>query len=162
MINKRNLQQALINHLELQLAKTMASAETARKAAIDDQSKAETQYDTLGLEASYLAHGHSERAQALISDIQRCKEGLEQLSRSPKVQLGSIVGITSTLDDSKQDDYFVAPAAAGLVLLQENKRITVITPQAPLAQAIWACELDDEVRIIKKGQQIIAYISELD
>ena len=72
-IEKQSLINTIIEQLEAELENALQSAETARLAAIDDQSVAETQYDTLGLEASYLAHGQSERAANLITQINAYK-----------------------------------------------------------------------------------------
>ena len=49
----------------------MHAADQAHSAATDDQSVAETQYDTLAIEAAYLAHGQSQRHDLIVPD--RCQ-----------------------------------------------------------------------------------------
>ncbi|MCA9555143.1 MAG: hypothetical protein KC933_34240, partial [Myxococcales bacterium] len=55
--------------LEAELAAITASAADARSAATHEDAKPENQYDTRGLEASYLAGAQAGRAQDLAARI---------------------------------------------------------------------------------------------
>jgi len=61
----------ILTYLQNELASLSTAAKNAHLAAIDDQSVAETQYDTLAIEASYLAEGQSRRVEALKKSINR-------------------------------------------------------------------------------------------
>lgn len=58
-MDKQQLLVQISTRLQADLEVNMEAANEAREAAIHDESVPETQYDTIGLEASYLAHGQS-------------------------------------------------------------------------------------------------------
>ena len=67
-VKKRLLQKA-IAHIKSELETAKLAADEAKNAATDEQSIAETQYDTLAIEASYLAHGQSVRYYELKNEL---------------------------------------------------------------------------------------------
>lgn len=139
----------VLSHLNEELNTLLLAATNAHLAATDEQSIAETQYDTLAIEAGYLAEGQSRRVEELKGAIASFEQLSEVIEKSPnehnKVQLGSIVQL---LQDQTADQYFfIAPAAAGFRCDIENKHFTVITPQSPMGKALLNRYLDDEVTI---------------
>ena len=66
-MDKKDLLVQLIQHLQQEIDVTMNAVNEAHALASHEQSKPENQYDTLALEAAYLAHGQSER----IAELQR-------------------------------------------------------------------------------------------
>src|SRR3954452_6187110 len=60
-MDKRRLIETIQAHLAEELATLMQAAKAAHEAATHEESKPEDQYDTRGLEASYLARGQAER-----------------------------------------------------------------------------------------------------
>src|SRR3990167_5836127 len=60
-LNKAQLLHQVIAHLETALSQAQQAAQTAYEAATDEENIAENKYDTLGLEASYLATGQARR-----------------------------------------------------------------------------------------------------
>ncbi|MFN3238589.1 MAG: transcription elongation factor GreAB, partial [Pseudomonadales bacterium] len=69
-LEKQTVVDAILNKLDSDLALAIAAAERARDTATDKENIAENKYDTLGLEAAYLAHGQSNRAQRLADEKQ--------------------------------------------------------------------------------------------
>ena len=139
---KQQIKDQLLEQLTLALKNCELAAENARLASIDDQSVAETQYDTLAIEASYLAEGHSRR----VSELKLCIELISKLSindDSSVIVKGSLV----TLEQHEDIQYFVAPAAAGYQLKIADKNIIVITPQSPLGSFLLGKQVGDEVNI---------------
>ncbi|GAA5138069.1 hypothetical protein GCM10025767_19860 [Thalassotalea piscium] len=61
----------LITYLKNELSALVNAANSARAASIDEQSVAETQYDTLAIEAGYLAEGQAKRAQLIALEIRQ-------------------------------------------------------------------------------------------
>ncbi len=62
-MNKADLVQIIIQQLEDKLHVAHASTQRAIDAATDEETVPEHKYDTLALEASYLAHGQAMRVQ---------------------------------------------------------------------------------------------------
>ena len=60
-MNKNKILDAVLSYLYLELSHCEQAANNAHLAATDDQSVAETQYDTLAIESAYLAEGQSRR-----------------------------------------------------------------------------------------------------
>jgi hypothetical protein len=58
-MNKAILCAVIVDQLEVAVNSASAAADQARDTATDKQNVAENKYDTLGLEAAYLAHGRS-------------------------------------------------------------------------------------------------------
>ena len=150
----------LIEQLKLQINQLLQEAEFAAQqahlAAIDDQSVAETQYDTLAIEAAYLAEGQSKR-------IELYKHELQQLEALPKLdieykQVSSGCIVMLERDDGLKQCFWLLPVAGGQVLDFEDKTITVITLEAPFAKAMIGLNLDDEFEFVIHRQNHQFYI----
>ncbi|WP_111976856.1 GreA/GreB family elongation factor [Algibacillus agarilyticus] len=136
----------LIHELEKLLSIATAAANDARDLATHEQSKPETQYDTVGLEASYLAHGQSQRVAELKLAIKQWQGlALRAPSNKSKVDLGCLVVV---VDEYENESYYlIGPSAGGIKLSNNTKSINVITRNAPLGAALFNCYVDDEISI---------------
>lgn len=140
---KAEILKQAIEHLTKELTTLKAAAQAAHLAAIDDQSVAETQYDTLAIEASYLAEGQSKRVDALEQAILSIKELPvdDTIDESP-IRLGCLV----TIEEKQLEKlFFVAPAAAGFIAKVNNRKVTFVTPQSPLGAELIGSSVGDEV-----------------
>jgi transcription elongation GreA/GreB family factor len=140
----------------------LVAANNAHKAATDDQSVAETQYDTLAIEQSYLAEGQSRRVDEIRYAIKRLQNiPLAALQKKPQINIGSVVQLEKDID--KQQWFFLAPAAGGyrckLALQSNTINIVVITPQSPIGTAMMGKILDDEISIQIAGKNIADVIT---
>ncbi|WP_310649952.1 hypothetical protein [Colwellia sp. MB02u-9] len=138
------------------------AANNAHKAATDDQSVAETQYDTLAIEQSYLAEGQSRRVDEIRYAIKRLQSiPLTALQKKPEINIGSVVQLEKDID--KQQWFFLAPAAGGyrckLAVQSNTINIVVITPQSPIGAAMMGKVLDDEISIQIAGKNITDFIT---
>lgn len=134
----------LLEHIKQELATLLTAANNAHLAAIDDQSVAETQYDTLAIEASYLAQGQSRRVQELQAALKAIQALV--LNTSEPINMGSLVQLAS---DIHQDHwFFIAPAAAGFRCEIEQHKITIITPLSPLGKALIGKYCHDEITLM--------------
>jgi len=149
---KQPLVADIIRHLQTELANATEAAEKAHLAAIDDQSVAETQYDTLAIEAGYLAEGQSRRIQEFQNAIAAYRQlDLGKKSEDSAIGLGSLVQLDG--DSDKGHWFFLGPAAAGYRTRIQGQDFTVITPKSPMGQALVDKYLDDEVCItLGKGE----------
>lgn len=152
-VQKQALLKQLCDQLQQEIDATMAAVNEAHALASHEQSKPENQYDTLALEAAYLAHGQSER----IAELQRqvlLLNHFEFLDFKPdtRIAVGALVCLEEvSLDDessyNKQQLLWVLPVAGGIILQHGEKEIRSITPEAPLAKALLGCYLDDEITL---------------
>lgn len=147
-------------HKELSL--TLIAANNAHKAATDDQSVAETQYDTLAIEQSYLAEGQSRRVDEIKYAIKRLQNiPTEALTTKLKINIGSVVQLEKDID--KQQWFFLAPVAGGYrckLTVQDNTiNMIVITPESPLGKAMMNKQLDDEINIKITEKRIVDFIT---
>lgn len=132
-LEKQTVVDAILNKLDSDLALAIAAAERARDTATDKENIAENKYDTLGLEAAYLAHGQSNRAQRLADEKQAF--AALPMDLNLQVKLGSLVAMENEHGLLKW--VFVGPGAAGLTLKFSGKEVVVVTPDSPLGAAIW-------------------------
>jgi transcription elongation GreA/GreB family factor len=149
-VNKQELLKQLLNHLQQDIDATMRAVNEAHALASHEQSKPENQYDTLALEAAYLAHGQSER----IAELQRQVMLLNHFeftdyNEDSRIAVGALVCIKST--EEKLQWLWLLPVAGG-VLLEANIKgedscleIRSITPEAPLGKKLMGNYVGDEI-----------------
>ena len=158
---KTKLIKQILEHLQQKLASSELAATNAHLAAIDDQSVAETQYDTLAIESAYLAEGQSRRIEECkiaINKIEQFKlqlENIDEMANSP-VKLGSLVQLEK--DEDRQHWFFVAPAAGGFKYDDNKRQYTVITPQSPMGVALLHKQLDDDIEVLIGNNKLADYI----
>lgn len=131
--DKKAVKQALLAQLARALEEAKQAAHNAHLAAIDDQSIAETQYDTLAIEASYLAEGHSRRVNELSIAIKQ----VSSLAIKPH----STIALASLIKLSTQKHYyFISPAGGGLTINTHQKTTVIITPESPIGATLMGKE----------------------
>jgi transcription elongation GreA/GreB family factor len=160
LIKKRTLITIIINQLEQALAQAINAANEAHAAAVDDQSIAETQYDTLAIEASYLAEGQSRRVKELQTSIHQY-QGLTLLDfdEDKPVALTALVQLSN--DIPNQHWFFIGPTAGGMRCTISDQTITVITPQSPMGMALIGKYQEDEIDIKLGNKQLSDYLSQV-
>ncbi len=157
---KIQLIRKILEYLNEELNTLLVAANNAHLAAIDDQSIAETQYDTLAIEAGYLAEGQSRRAEEVKISIASLEQLSERLKQNPQIHqhiiLGSIVQLSQ--DKCTNHYFFIAPSAAGFRCSincdVKERNFTVITPQSPLGKALLNNSVEDEVSIKLGNSQL--------
>jgi transcription elongation GreA/GreB family factor len=106
------------------------AAQNSRAEATDEQNKAESKYDTRGLEAAYLARGQSKQAaelEAAIAEYQKLEP--RTFAAGDAVDLGALVELQTAGETAW---YFIGPRAGGTEVTLDRLEILVITPQSPL------------------------------
>lgn len=145
-LNKPRLLAQIVATLEHDSDVLTRAAQTAYEAATAEENIAENKYDTLGLEASYLATGQARRSaeirQALLTYQQLL---LRDYDPARGVQLSNLVTLED--EDGGQRRLFLGPEAAGLKIGQGDELVTVITPRSPLGQQLLGKKVDEEVNL---------------
>ena len=129
IVNKNALIAKIIEQLTAELELFAKAARASHAEATHEQSKAESKYDTRGLEASYLARGQSRQLAETEQAIKQF-EMLALLEFGPNVpiQLSALVELEVS---GERAFYFMGPRAGGTEITHEEKKILVITPQSP-------------------------------
>ena len=112
-MNKTELLQRIVERLGVDLDVAQRAAQTAYEAATAEENIAENKYDTLGLEASYLATGQARR----MEEIRQARVAYQQLhvrDYDPEVgiQVSNLVLLADQHDQRQR--LFLGPEAAGL------------------------------------------------
>lgn len=145
-MDKFLLLQQVLERLAEDLLQAEHAARVAHETATHEENIAENKYDTLGLEAAYLAAGQARRAEA----IRQAMVNWSQFRPSPYdaskgIQLGALVCLVDS--DGKQQQLFLGPGGGSMKLVSGAQPVQVISCEAPLGRAMLGkCE-GDEVSI---------------
>ena len=156
-IDKQALVTLIISEIKQEINQAISAANEAHAAAVDDQSVAETQYDTLAIEASYLAEGQSRRVQELHTAINDYHIlNLVDFTENSAIDLSALVQLSK--DVQGQHWFFIGPAAGGFRCSLSEQHITVITPQSPMGLTLLGKYQDDDIDIKLGNNQLIDHI----
>ncbi|WP_339543838.1 GreA/GreB family elongation factor [Pseudomonas sp. RA_35y_Pfl2_P32] len=149
-MNKQNVHQLLLEKLAIDFDVAQRAAQTAYETATHEENIAENKYDTLGLEASYLAAGQAKRVEEIRQALTLCQNmPLGAYDAQQGIQIGSLLGLED--EQGRQQWLFLAPDAAGLKVYLVGQLITVITPRSPLGNSLRGKFEGDEVEIVVAG-----------
>ena len=124
--------------------------------ATHEESKAENEYDTRGLEASYLAGAQGKRLSE-IEEIHAALKFLElkDLSKDKTIEISALVEV----NHKNQIRYlFLVPKGGGLQIQYKNIKIQIIASDSPLGEALIGLSEGDEAVIDSKNQQQAFYL----
>lgn len=145
-MDKLLLQQQVLERLAEDLLQVEQAARAAHESATHEENIAENKYDTLGLEAAYLATGQARRAEAIRQAMAHWQKFRPQpYSASEGIQLGALVCLVDA--GGKQQQLFLGPDGGSMKLICGAEPVQVISSKAPLGGAMLGkCE-GDEVSI---------------
>ena len=144
-MNKRSLIKKIVARLTDELEVYFRAAQASRAEATHEQSKAETKYDTRGLEASYLARGQSKQA----AEIQDAIAAFQKLD-ARKFGAGEPIDVAAFVElelNGEKTAYFIGPRAGGTEVLHDKREVLVITPQSPLGEQLMGRKQGDILRL---------------
>lgn len=145
-MNKAHLLENILAQLETVYQVAKDAAQRAYDTATDEENEAENKYDTLGLEASYLAHGQAKRVAQCEADLIAFKKlKSKAFSATCQITLGALLCLE---DEQGSLQYiFLSPVAGGLQIEFDNIEITLVTSSSPLGRVLLGCVWEDEVDI---------------
>jgi hypothetical protein len=133
-MNKGDFFENLLAALQSELEGALRASRDAAEYATNAESRAESQWDTQGLEASYLAAGQAGQARqwaAAIEDLRSRRGALLQIK--DRIEHGAL--FSCDFGDSPEH-FFLAGVAGGQVVEVDDCEVTVITPQSPLVSRL--------------------------
>lgn len=157
-MDKQHLHQLILKELKSRYDTALAAAQQAYETATHEENVAENKYDTLGLEASYLAEGQSRR----VSEAEYAIKTFEQLNvksfgEDDSIQFGARLSLLE-INSGDSMDVFLSPVAGGLSIELDGRQILLVTDQAPLGKVLLGAYLEDKVSMGDK-QYLIESLS---
>ena len=145
-MDKFLLQQQVLERLDQDLLQAEQAARVAHETATHEENIAENKYDTLGLEAAYLATGQTRRAEAIREAMAAWRQFRPLPYDARKgIHLGALVCLADV--DDQQQQLFLGPGGGSMKLQIGAQPVQVISTEAPLGRALLGkCE-GDEVSI---------------
>ncbi|MGE8497380.1 MAG: GreA/GreB family elongation factor [Pseudomonas sp.] len=145
-MDKSQLHHLIIETLRADLASAERAALTAYETATHEENIAENKYDTLGLEASYLAAGQARRVEEIRQALSTWQNlVLRDFDEQHGIQLCALVWLTD--ESGSEQCLFLGPDGAGMKVRLDEQDVRVISPRAPLGQALLGSREGDEVRV---------------
>jgi transcription elongation GreA/GreB family factor len=147
-MNKTQIHQLIIEQLTLDLAVQFNAAKAAHEASTHEENIPDNKYETLALEASYVAQGQANRAQ----EIRRALEVYKQLTLQ-NFDDESSIGLTALVimvdDNAISKTVFIGPLEGGMKLVDQitGTEIVVITPASPLGRDLIGRRVGDQINI---------------
>jgi len=133
-MDKQKILKAVFVAIEEDLRRQLAANELAAEGATHAEAKAETKWDTCGLEQSYLARGHAQQFALLVEQLEALRGFiLPSFDAQTPIEVGAL--ITAEIQN-EQMHFFLLHCAGGLDLEVDGQSITVITPESPVGAAL--------------------------
>lgn len=150
---KQQLIKDILGILQKEMQGAISAAQQAHDGATHEQSKAETQYDTLGLEHAYLAQGQSRRINELVHAISLLENWkVESFAQDDEIYLGALVTLFNT-HTNQFLHIFIAPSGGGVNIELDKVNYQVITAQTPLGQSLIGLTVGETV-LLTNGQPL--------
>ena len=158
-MNKHSVHQLILDKLRIALDIAERAAQTAYETATHEENIAENKYDTLGLEASYLAAGQAKRVEEIKQALTLCQNlPLRAYDDQRGIEIGALLGLED--ENGRQQWLFLAPDGAGLKVDVVGQPVTVITPRSPLGKSLLGKFEGDEVEILVAGARQLFTVTE--
>ena len=149
-MNKHAVHHLILEKLNVDLDIARRAAQTAYETATHEENIAENKYDTLGLEASYLATGQARRVEEIKQALTLCQNlPVRPYDEQRGIEVGALLGLED--QNGRQQWLFLAPDAAGLKVDVVGQPVTVITPRSPLGKSLLGKFEGDEVEVLVAG-----------
>lgn len=161
-IDKKQIVRRIVEQLTVNLSMLVQAAKLAHDVATDEENRADNKYDTLSLEASYLAQGQANRAQDIRFAIDAYRQlGLREFEGDSAIAVTALVSLEA--EDGSPMTVFLGPHAGGLKVEENGREVVVITPSSPLGKGLLGKALGDTVELrageVKKALEIVEVCS---
>ncbi|PCH61381.1 MAG: transcription elongation factor GreAB [SAR86 cluster bacterium] len=150
---------AIIEQLEAELATALSASQEAHRSATHSENVADNKYDTLAVEAAYLAHGQSLRIEQLQKAIHLYTHFVvPAFNQQSSVEVGALLKLESIGEGVKDAvqlrHVFLGPAEGGLSVKLGKLTVQVLTTEAPLGEALLNKLVDDEFDLSLGGKKL--------
>jgi hypothetical protein len=133
MLDKSEIIKALLEVMESNLRRQFDANKNASDGATNAESRAETKWDTCGLEASYLARGHALQFKQTAAQVDELRAMEPQSFVGKQIGVGALVEVDS---DGETMFFFLMNHGGGTELKLDFGEVTVVTPESPVGVAM--------------------------
>lgn len=144
-MDKKTLVLKFIEHLENELVALKQAAQATYEAATHEESRPENEYDTRGLEASYLAGAQAKRAGEIDEVISMLKTA-QFLAFKPDQKISATAWV-ELISQGKKTSALLMPKGGGLSLSVEGHSVQIITPNSILGEALLGAKAGETVEV---------------
>ncbi len=132
-MDKKLVLKAVVAALEDELRRQLAAQQTAAEGATHVEARAESKWDTCGLEQSYLARGHAKQFETLARQVEELRALVPSDFSGRPVASGALV---ETEFGGEHLLFFLLNCGGGTEVEVAGREITVITPESPVGAAL--------------------------
>lgn len=132
-MDKKKIVKALLAELQEELRRQLAAQTTAAEGATHAEARAETKWDTCGLEQSYLARGHARQFEVLAKQVEALRAFV------PPDFTGRPIGVGALAEAETGGErllFLLMDCGGGIELSVDGREVTVITPASPVGAAL--------------------------
>lgn len=145
-MNKEQIVSLITASLAKDFAVLFAAAKTAHEAATHEENIPDNKYETLSLEASYVAQGQANRAQEIKVALAAYRNlPLQRFREDAAIRLTALVVLET--GDGARKAVFIGPEAGGLKVESGGMEVIVITPNSPLGRGLLGKVAGDRVAV---------------
>ncbi|TLS67555.1 GreA/GreB family elongation factor [Mariprofundus erugo] len=148
VIHKHDILTLIQTRLRTDLSILEQAVALARDTATHGDCLGSSKYETMALEASYLAQGQGTR----LLEVVRALEYFKRLKPTANTNIGLSSLVLLADEEAKQQLLWLSPEAGGLKVPYHGLEVTVITPRSPLGQALLNHSAGDEIHITIAGK----------
>ncbi|KHD88734.1 MAG: hypothetical protein OM95_07375 [Bdellovibrio sp. ArHS] len=153
-MDKKKLVEAIRTQLESDLLVAKQAALATYEAATHEESKPENEYDTRGLEASYLAGAQAKRI-SQIEELLVILKHLDVKDFGPHDKINS-TALVEVESNGKHSFFFIIAKGGGVSVKFEGRNIQIVTPSSPLGEALQDLRQGD-IATVENGDQVREY-----
>jgi transcription elongation GreA/GreB family factor len=144
-MDKTKIIQLIVEQLTHDLAVQFNAAITAHEASTHEENIPDNKYETLALEASYLAQGQANRAGEIKRALTNYKQlTLQQFDDDSTIRLTALVTIADK--DATTKTFFIGPLEGGMKVIDNQSEIVIITPASRLGRDLIGKSVGELVR----------------
>jgi hypothetical protein len=132
-MNKSVILKVVLAKLEEELRVQLKGQASAAEGATHAEARAETKWDTCGLEQSYLARGLAKQFEVLAKHVEELRSFVPPDFSGRPIGVGALVG-TEMNGDRMQ--FVLLNCGGGTEVELDGCEVTVITPESPVGSAL--------------------------
>ncbi len=145
-MNKAKLLKQIIATLETDHELLLQAAKSSHAAATHEDNVPDSKYETLALEASYIAQGQANRAQQVKQALEDYRQlQLQDFAENAPIRLTALVRLED--ESGQQRTIFLGPAAGGLRLDYGSDEVVIISPDSPIGEQLIGRQVGDDFEL---------------
>jgi transcription elongation GreA/GreB family factor len=149
-MNKEEIRDLIVAKLTEDHRLLLLAAKKSHAAATHEENVPDNKYETLALEASYVAQGQANRAQEIDAAVKCYRQlSLQRFDEETPLRLTALVELEAT--DGTTRLIFLGPDAGGLQISYQGRDIRVVTPNAPLGRSLIGSRCGDFAALDKRA-----------